>query len=52
MAWTPAKIQALLLRVAPAKAATNLRPVTANKPGRAPSPRSFAAGTSTGYGRK
>lgn len=51
MSWTAPKIQAMLLRVAPARAAADLRPGKAVA-AHSPSPRAFAAGSKSGYGRK
>jgi hypothetical protein len=53
MTWTAPKIQAMLLKVAPAKTPTILRPVTAKmQAAHAPSPRQFSAESQSSYGRK
>ena len=53
MAWTAPKIQAMLLKVAPAKTPTILRPQTGKMQSlHAPSPRQFSAESQSSYGRK
>ena len=53
MSWTAPKIQAMLLKVAPVKAAPNLRPMAAKMSGpHAPSPRTAGAASKSGYGGK
>ena len=49
MAWTPPKIQAMLLRTPAPKPAAPLRVMSANRAVRGPSPRGVSAETTSSY---